>query len=209
MASIEEESDQNSGNVGDKTTINDSKYDRNRVAFVLKLIVIITSAIFVLYSAIQLLKFYFDYSTSLSVHYEYNDWNEFPSFTICLPAIVDRHKLILKYPDLEIKLNQTLSEQQRNDILTEYLDKTLDSMTWKELSITEEETFNCSLNYWPSSWSESHKYKINRSVSVNCRDVVKPIEHFANNKGKCFTYLSELQSGGNFVGMYLISITSN
>jgi hypothetical protein len=199
MEDIEEESEQNSHNISGKATVNDDNYESNKVAFAIKFIVIITGSIFLLYQAIQLSRQYFDFNTSVSVHNEYSVENEFPSFTICLPAIVDKQKLIRKYPDLEEKLSEAENEDQRKNILTEYLDKTLDSMIWKDLSITEEETFNCSLNYWPLNYLGPNNSSTDQTL--NCRNVVKPIEYFGNNNGKCFTFFSQLESGENFSGI--------
>jgi hypothetical protein len=199
MGDIEEESEQNSHNISGKPIINDGNYQSNKVVFAIKFIVIIMGSIFLLSQAIQLLRQYFEFNTSVSVHYEYTIENEFPSFTICLPAIVDKQKLIRKYPDLEKKLSEAESEDQRKNILTEYLDKTLDSMIWKDLSITEEETFNCSLSYWPLNYLGPNKSSTDQTL--NCRNVVKPIEYFGNNNGKCFTFFSQLESGENFSGI--------
>ena len=170
------------------------------VIFTIKLILIGLTGIYLLYETIELIKLYGDHNTFVSVYYERKEFNQIPSFTICLPTIIDRNKLLDKYPDLIYKLNETNSEGKRNNIIVEYLDLVLDSMAWTGLTIQEYEAFNCSLNYWSI---KSNKFSIgaDERKAINCREVVKPIESYSNTKTKCFTYFSQLNADKHFKGM--------
>ena len=189
----------------DKTNHTDDNQLNKVVVFSLKLILIGMSGVYLLYETIELIKLYHNYDTIVSVYYESKDFNQIPSFTLCLPSIVDKNKLLAKFPELGQKLNEAQNAEKRQNILTQYLDSSLESMSWTQLTVEEVEAFNCTLNYW-SIKSDSYSMDSKQIRSgLNCREVVKPIESYSNAKTKCFTYFSQLSEENRFVGEFQLN----
>ena len=173
----------------------------NKVVVIsVKVMLIGMSAVYLCFEGIQLIRLYNNYDTVATVHYDTSDIIVIPSLTVCLPTIIDKNKLLAQYPDLGEKLNQTETESKRWTVLTEYLDKALESETWTRLTIEEEQALNCILNFW-SIKSNQHSVPIGRRTAEKCREVVKPIESYSNAKTKCFTYFSKLSDEQPFPGM--------
>lgn len=182
--------------------VNDPNGDQlNKVVVLsIKLILIGLSAVYLLYETIELIKIYNNYETFVTIHYENRDLKEIPSFTICLPTIIDKNLILDKYPDLKEKLRESQSDEKRLNILREYLDKSLESMAWTQLTVQEVDVFNCTLNYWSIKSDTYSMDSVKQRSGLDCREVVKPIESYSNAKTKCFTYFSRLSADKSFIG---------
>lgn len=169
----------------------------------LRVMLIGFSAVYLCYEGIRLIRLYHNYDTVVAVSYQTSDSVAIPSLTLCLPTIIDKNKLLSEYPDLGPNLSQLDTEDKRRTLLTDYLEKALESESWTRLTIEEEQVIKCTLNYWSiGSEAERVQRKSTESpIGQKCREVVKPIASYSKAKTKCFTYFSKLSAEQTFSGM--------